>query len=579
MKSLEFVSKRIYWYSVSMKSFGSVRGVGLLLFAATVCVSGAGSVFADDRYPQWVGSVDSATITVDNTLGTFKDCTQKQINVVLMNRKPDEPYSRETTACVYQNADLEVADFYALNGQVGMAIKRTSDAVFTHLHNKEDSYNATKDTLIYQTGPGTKLVVVKDLSNNIILSEDNNGELTRYSIRQNAEQSLLMRGNDPRAFYEVTHHTLSANGRYVATYVDYEGIVRIDLETGERTSIYKKKGSWLSGPRNIYPAAISDDGQYILLGPSFKMIEMYDCGEEFTGSFEPGGDWCIAGDYNQGIYELLGYSYTISAARFTNNGFSVEINTELIRGGTVYYGDGLPRHINVSVTGGMRTPRLNYLALGDSFSSGEGDIDNDGFWYIDGTDQRDQCHISLRSYPYLLKQNWGIDNASMKSITCSGAKVEPDYFGGDEYIGQRGELKNKTNEEKQTFRAAALDNFTPGIVQQIDFVEKYKPKTLTLTAGGNDVGFGSILAYCASPMEIESSRSLEGYTTCAHANDPQIAANLRKTIDDIRQPLTNLINTIKELSPQTKVYLIGYPQFVAQDAVAIPLLRANFNFS
>ena len=45
----------------------------------------------------------------------------------------------------------------------------------------------------------------------------------------------------------------------------------------------------------------------------------------------------------------------------------------------------------------------------------------------------------------------------------------------------------------------ALNEMIPGRVKQIEFVKKYQPKVITLTAGGNDVGFGKKLVSCVGP--------------------------------------------------------------------------------
>lgn len=54
----------------------------------------------------------------------------------------------------------------------------------------------------------------------------------------------------------------------------------------------------------------------------------------------------------------------------------------------------------------------------------------------------------------------------------------------------------------QQERTSALAFKKPGIVAQIEFVKKYKPKVVTLTGGGNDVGFADVLGYCASGASV-----------------------------------------------------------------------------
>ncbi len=69
-----------------------------------------------------------------------------------------------------------------------------------------------------------------------------------------------------------------------------------------------------------------------------------------------------------------------------------------------------------------------YLALGDSFASGEGT-----FNYIAGTeDGPNQCHQSIFSYPYLMQSNVG----ETASVACSGAKISNIRNIGDNDVNQ-----------------------------------------------------------------------------------------------------------------------------------------------
>src|SRR5690606_18148670 len=80
------------------------------------------------------------------------------------------------------------------------------------------------------------------------------------------------------------------------------------------------------------------------------------------------------------------------------------------------------------------TPQLDYLALGDSYSSGEGDIErrsNGSTYYLEGTDvtgdyekgiPEEKCHVSNRSYPFVLQQSGAVEGDRIQSVACSGAK-------------------------------------------------------------------------------------------------------------------------------------------------------------
>src|SRR6185295_14449068 len=59
---------------------------------------------------------------------------------------------------------------------------------------------------------------------------------------------------------------------------------------------------------------------------------------------------------------------------------------------------------------------IDYLALGDSFSSGEG-----AQKYEIGTDESENlCHLSRVSFPYVIAQKLNFSN--FHSIACSGAR-------------------------------------------------------------------------------------------------------------------------------------------------------------
>lgn len=63
---------------------------------------------------------------------------------------------------------------------------------------------------------------------------------------------------------------------------------------------------------------------------------------------------------------------------------------------------------------------LDYLALGDSYLSGEGDVKNyTSRHYIRGTEGQDDCHLSS-SYPFLLAKAWKILEGKFNTVACSG---------------------------------------------------------------------------------------------------------------------------------------------------------------
>ena len=236
---------------------------------------------------------------------------------------------------------------------------------------------------------------------------------------------------------------------------------------------------------------------------------------------------------------------------------------------------------------GMRVPgnpaKLDYLALGDSFSSGEGDTDKnpatDRKYYRQWTDvnedkakgaPREKCHVSTRSYPYKLANWMGLGSgpsAAWASVACSGATVYDmnwDNSGG--YEGQDrplGRLHGYDN--KGPLQGMALNEMIPGRVKQIEFVKKYQPKVITLTAGGNDVGFGKKIKDCV--------HYIKSIGTCDWAKDEMntLGSQIKGQFDR----LVGLYKELKAASPRSKIYAIGYPQFITDTEPAACGLNAG----
>ncbi|HSW78005.1 MAG TPA: hypothetical protein VLG36_04360 [Candidatus Chromulinivoraceae bacterium] len=101
-------------------------------------------------------------------------------------------------------------------------------------------------------------------------------------------------------------------------------------------------------------------------------------------------------------------------------------------------------------------PMATYVAMGDSFSSGEG---NSPFEYGTDIPNVDTCHQSSVAYPRLLQNDASLNLGTTAFVACSGATTSA--------------ITSAYNNEVP--QAAALSNST---------------QKVTLTIGGNDVGFG-----------------------------------------------------------------------------------------
>lgn len=357
---------------------------------------------------------------------------------------------------------------------------------------------------------------------------------------------------------------VSNNGKFVA-YIDMydprmislnRGVYLASIDSGK----VRKIADLSSMPYDSSTLlSIADDGRIIVVATSQGM-RIYTVSDECGADDSRIGGTCTYTDHT--IELNVDGRYRYLDQQKPNHDFS-EI-TYLLGVDQTY------SRVTVNLRGAVDKKRIDYLALGDSYSSGEGDIvSGSSHFYIAGTEGRGQCHLSRRSYPYALQKLWSVEASFMRSVACSGAKMLRDYMAITEnYNGQTGQFKDEPNEVRLSEGAKAVTNFLPGIIPQLEFVRKYKPKVITLNGGGNDVGFADILRYCATP----TWQGLFVSDTCSYASDESARNRLLHTIHNQYGITSILIGKIRAESPMTKIYIIGYPQFIAQ-----PLVTCAYN--
>lgn len=200
---------------------------------------------------------------------------------------------------------------------------------------------------------------------------------------------------------------------------------------------------------------------------------------------------------------------------------------------------------------------LNYLALGDSFSSGEGEK-LDGYYLLGTNEPTAKCHTSTRSYPFIVAQVQSL-SAVVRSVTCSGAQTI-DIVGSGVYRGQGGRLSAFSDHHRQQRQSDALHWFRPGELRQVDFVARYQPRTVSIGIGGNDVGMFDKLKACLMPVRCE---------WVADTYRIQMAREIRSLFPR----LIAMYAQLRRASPETRFYIIDYPQIInARGFACDPLL-------
>ncbi len=171
-------------------------------------------------------------------------------------------------------------------------------------------------------------------------------------------------------------------------------------------------------------------------------------------------------------------------------------------------------------------PPVAYVAMGDSFSSGEG---NQPF-EVGSDTSSDKCHRSSQAYPRLIGQDPDLHIGRMDFVACSGA-MTGDLFDqptGADPDGNWGEPP----------QLSALSEAT---------------QVVTITIGGNDIGFAKYAETCAA--------SACGPGTIWYQD---IVGAINST--DFTARLEAAYNAILSSAENAQVYVIDYPYITASDA-------------
>lgn len=380
-----------------------------------------------------------------------------------------------------------------------------------------------------------------------------------------------------------TRSFVNDNGPYLSGALTRDGkflfwsmnglLYKINLDTGVRDVKYMpgQDINWQNVPyysRQIFP--VDSEGRYVFLGGKLDMlVDTADCGQYYVEiDFMGIPEQVMAEQTNCKMRSFKGLVNTESG--FGTGVFGVKIEGSKLQIGTYRaMPDGSKRFMVEFSPEGLndtQTFLIDYLALGDSYSSGEGDngIFFGDKYYRKGTDESgpplEKCHISTRSYPYLLANTQKLESNKWNTVACSGALVGQDYSdrGSNNYFGQAARLGGLSSEQISQYQADAKESFIPGRVRQIEFVKKYKPKVITITGTGNDANFEPIIKACVSPSLSDKDTE----DTCSYAGDSRGISILGRGIERQYDNIRNLLQSMKHESPKSQIYYVGYPQFL-----------------
>lgn len=176
----------------------------------------------------------------------------------------------------------------------------------------------------------------------------------------------------------------------------------------------------------------------------------------------------------------------------------------------------------------------NYVAMGDSFASGEGAGD-----YHEGTnyDRRDDWD----------PRNWGDDdhNRCRRSSNAYAERI----FRGNDFVGGLTMVSCSGARMDEQVYDPNPDHTGEG--PQIDSLDD-DTSLVTISIGGNDLGFGPVIRDCM----INGQRGVPVMAKCQDTWDEE----LDRRIEELRPQLVALYTDLRERAPNARIIIMGYPR-------------------
>ncbi len=408
-----------------------------------------------------------------------------------------------------------------------------------------------------------------------------------YEYRGQPSTTIKIPGDSSALSFNASGVAYSSNGDWLVGVVKGKGIFRYDLTALQGKLIAWDAASYAYGfgYKNTNNLAVSDDGRFVAITfsvpsgsstrPSLRVYDTQTCRDQYPNFLEPTKhNGCEYKDYwtseyrtgnTRGIRDVLPTAEYPRRVRFTGID-TLTFDTIYDRTGPSAY-----KVARYSLRVPTTTSReyVSVLGMGDSYISGEGAAGT----YFAGTDtKQNKCHLSWFSYPYRAgAQAFQYGH----SVACSGATMfdvsmaagdpetdpEKKVTREDDYLGQ---TTNRIKWTKRSSKEAIKASFSPGYAQQVVFAREYKPRTILLSVGGNDVAFAKILATCVAG---------EVAGTCYHYYEDRV-----QLMEQILGQYERLVKTYKSVLAESggaRVYVVGYPQILKEGGAC----GANVHFN
>lgn len=258
-------------------------------------------------------------------------------------------------------------------------------------------------------------------------------------------------------------------------------------------------------------------------------------------------------DHPYGHYSLADGRNGLSS-QWWNDAPSYDTSKIVVVNGALGLVDGRPT-TDVSMTlkpekssAGALTSVSSYVALGDSYQSGEGanprapgQPTDDGFYYPTTDTALNRCHRSYTAYPELLVADSFVQG-DFASWACSGSLIE------DLSAAAPSQEEAPWDDPLLTSPDGSISLNDPK--SAIDRVAAADPDLVTIGVGGNDMGFAPVLGDCVKNVLVES---------CFEKHHAEMSTRL----DALRAEgaWRKLFAQVRAAAPHARVAALGYAHF------------------
>lgn len=227
--------------------------------------------------------------------------------------------------------------------------------------------------------------------------------------------------------------------------------------------------------------------------------------------------------------------------------------------------------VSLSHSSARTTVGATYVALGDSYSSGEGlpGARPDEWLNTEGvpTSKVDGCDRSPYSFPVLVAKAEG-DTASFSFVACSGVAT------------------GSTDDVSSFTKGGSLLAGANGEPSQLDALSATRTKIVSLTIGGNDLGFSKVLAACAGAMAQLGPLHYVAPSAAPNASPAKCTSTLARARSvamsspgqnpSLEGSLIDTYTKILNAAPAATLFVVTYPQLLTTNPVTnfCPLTRA-----